>query len=307
MKKNIAITVFIALIISSLSGLISSAMALVSGVLFTLIFGKYFERFTGTVIKYLLKISIVGLGFGMFLDETLQTGKEGLLLTILSITTTLCLGFLMTRLLKLDTKLGHLVSSGTSICGGSAIAAISAVIQAKPKTISMALGVVFFLNAVALFIFPPIGHFFDLTQHQFGLWAAIAIHDTSSVVGAALDYGPKALKIATTVKLARTLWIIPVSFLSMLFFKTTNGKVKIPWFIFLFILAIISNSYFQLPELLTTSITTLSKRLLVVTLFLVGTSLSLKDLKEAGVKPFLLAVSLWIFIAVGSLIFILQS
>lgn len=304
-KDKVVLIIFILLLFLSLSGIIKSALALVLGFLFTLFFGKRYEILTSKAIKHLLKISIVGLGFGMFLNETIQTGKEGFLLTLLSISITLVLGYFLTKMLKLDKKLGFLISSGTSICGGSAIAATSAVIKANPKIISVALGVVFFLNAVALFIFPSIGHFFDLTQQEFGLWAAIAIHDTSSVVGAALDYGQEALKVATTVKLARTLWIIPVSILAMFLFKSKNSKIKIPWFILLFILAILINTYFNLPEGLTSGITTISKRLLVATLFLVGTGLSIKDIRETGAKPFILGVSLWVSISIFSLVFIL--
>src|SRR5699024_9330039 len=150
----------------------------------------------------------------MYIDETLKIGKEGFSITLLTIVITLALGWLLTKVLKLDLQLGYLISSGTSICGGSAIAAVSSVITAPTKLISIALGVVFFLNSIALFIFPGLGHFFGLNQHEFGLWAAIAIHDTSSVVGAALDYGEEALQVATTVKLSRTLWIIPVSLVS---------------------------------------------------------------------------------------------
>lgn len=306
MKKNVTTIGFVLLILLCLSGFISSAVALVLGFLFTLFFGKHFQRFTGKVIQYLLKISVVGLGFGMFLMETLKTGKEGLTLTVLTIAATLIMGFFLTKLLKIDTKLGHLISSGTSICGGSAIAAVSPVIKANPKVISVALGVVFFLNALALFIFPSIGHFFHMTQHEFGLWAAVAIHDTSSVVGAALDYGQEALRVATTVKLARTLWIIPVSLLSMLLFKSKDGKIKIPWFILLFIGTILLNSYLDLPEALTSGITTVSKRFLIVTLFLVGSTLSIKDIKQTGFKPFVLGVSLWVFISISALIFILN-
>lgn len=306
-QRTIALILFIMLILLGLSGWINSATALVLGFAFTLVFGKQFEQFTSQTVKRLLKISIVGLGFGMFLEETLQTGKDGFLITFLSIVLTLVIGFFLTKVLKLDKKLGYLISSGTSICGGSAIAATSAVIKANPKIISVALGVVFFLNAIALFIFPGIGHFFNLSQYDFGLWAAIAIHDTSSVVGAALDYGEEALKVATTVKLARTLWIIPVAILSMFLFKEKDSKIKIPWFILFFILAILINTYINLPETLTSTITTLAKRLLVVTLFLVGTSLSFKDLKETGWKPFILGVSLWVCISIFALVFILNT
>lgn len=307
MKDRRLITgIFILLIALCLSGFISSPVALILGFVFTLFAGHAFQNFTHKGIQYLLKISVVGLGFGMFLMETLKTGKEGLNLTILTIATTLILGWFLTKLLKIDTRLGHLISSGTSICGGSAIAAVSPVINANPKTISVSLGVVFLLNSVALFIFPGIGHFFDMSQHQFGLWAAVAIHDTSSVVGAALEYGEEALRVATTVKLARTLWIIPVSLLSMFLFKSKDGKIKIPWFILFFIIAILLNSYLNLPAVLTQSITGISKRLLIVCLFLVGTTLSIKDIRQTGFKPFLLGISLWIFISVGSLFFILN-
>lgn len=303
MKK----VLFVLCIALCLSGYLSSPFALILGFVFTLIFGNVFEELKHLGIQYLLKISVVGLGFGMFFLETLKTGREGLLLTVLSITATLSLGWILTRVLKIDLKLGHLISTGTSICGGSAIAAVAPVIQAKPKTISVALGVVFLLNAIALFVFPSVGHFFDLTQKQFGLWSAIAIHDTSSVVGAALTYGDEALRVATTVKLARTLWIIPVSILSMFLFKTKNGKIKIPWFILFFIMAILLNSYLSLPDLLTNSITTLSKRLLIVTLFLVGTTLSISEIKETGFKPFALGTILWVFISISSLVFVLNT
>src|SRR5690625_2788400 len=306
-NKNLTLAVFILLLLISLRGIISSAVAMILGFLFTLIFGINYVNLTSKTLKYLLKISIVGLGFGMFLEEALQTSQESLSLTFLSIVLTLVLGYFITKLLKLDFKLGYLISSGTSICGGSAIAATSAVIKAPAKIISIALGVVFFLNAVALFIFPSIGHFFGLSQHDFGLWAAIAIHDTSSVVGTALDYGEEALKIATTVKLARTLWIIPIAILSMFFFKSKDEKIKIPWFILFFILAILSNTYFNIPEFITSKITTVSKQMLMATLFLVGTSLSVKDIKETGIKPFVLGVSLWICISIFSLVFILNS
>ena len=306
MKANKTKTgIFIVLIAVCFSGLISGAIALVLGFLFTVFAGQLFPNFTHKSIQFLLKISVVGLGFGMYITETLQIGKEGLNITLFTIAATLILGWLLAKILKIDVRLGHLISSGTSICGGSAIAAISPVINAKPKTISVSLGVVFLLNSVALFIFPGVGHFFNMSQHQFGLWTAIAIHDTSSVVGAALAYGEEALRVATTVKLARTLWIIPVSLISMFLFKTKDGKIKIPMFILFFILAILINSYLNLPNELTQSITGISKRLLVACLFLVGTTLSLKDIKQTGFRPFVLGISLWVFISISSLLVIL--
>ncbi|WP_194852300.1 YeiH family protein [Nonlabens antarcticus] len=308
MKSNSIIKLLFVLgVLLCLSGLISSPLALLLGFISTLIFGQPFEKYTHLVIKWLLKISVVGLGFGMFINETLKTGMDGLALTIFTIVITLVVGWLLTKLLKLDKHLGHLISSGTAICGGSAIAAVAPVIRANPKTISVSLGVVFLLNSVALFVFPPLGHALGMSQHQFGLWAAVAIHDTSSVVGAALNYGDEALRVATTVKLSRTLWIIPLSILSMFMFKSTDGKIKIPWFILLFIAAILLNSYLDLPDVLTTSITTIAKRFLIVTLFLVGSTLSISDLKKTGVKPFILGVSLWLIISVSSLWFIMNE
>lgn len=306
MKKPFLFKIlFVLLILISLSGYISSPVALLMGFVFTLLFNQHCLQFTQVAIQYALKISIIGLGFSMFLTETIQTGKDGLTLTILTIIATLLLGWGLTRVLKIDLKLGYLISSGTSICGGSAIAAVAPVIRAKPEMISIALGVVFLLNSIALIIFPWLGHLFELSQYQFGMWAAVAIHDTSSVVGAALTYGEEALRIATTVKLARALWIIPISLISMLLFKSKSGKIKIPWFIVLFLIAILINSYYELPQMLTFAIATASKRLLIATLFLVGTTLSIKDLRETGVKPLLLGIGLWIAISAFSLVYIL--
>ena len=306
MKDIFSKTVYFVIIIIALFGFINSPTALILGFIYTIIFNNPFKTYSHKAIHYFLKISVVGLGFGMFIKETLQTGKEGLSLTIYSIVLTVSLGLLLTRLLKLDLKLGHLITSGTAICGGSAIAAISPVIKAKSKTISIALGIVFLLNSIALFVFPAVGHFLNLTQEQFGLWCAIAIHDTSSVVGAALGYGEEALRIATTVKLSRTLWIIPLSIFSMFLFKTKGEKIKIPYFIVFFIIAIIINSYHILPKPTTHFIVTMSKRLLIITLFLVGSTISIKDLKSTGIKPIVLALALWIFISIFSLIYILN-
>nr|WP_299034030.1 putative sulfate exporter family transporter [uncultured Tenacibaculum sp.] len=306
MKDMFSKAIYFLIIIISLLGIINSPTALLLGFMYTIVFNNPFKQYSHKAIHYFLKISVVGLGFGMFIKETLETSKEGLSLTLYSILLTVTLGLLLTRLLKLDLKLGHLITSGTAICGGSAIAAISPVIKAKSKTISIALGIVFLLNSIALFVFPAIGHFLNLTQEQFGLWCAIAIHDTSSVVGAALGYGDEALRIATTVKLSRTLWIIPLSIFSMFLFKTKGERIKIPYFIVLFVIAIIINSYHILPETATNFIVLMAKRLLIITLFLVGSTISVKDLKSTGMKPILLALTLWIFISIFSLIYILS-
>ncbi|MCI2227694.1 putative sulfate exporter family transporter [Polaribacter sp. MSW13] len=306
MKDISSKTIYFLIVAIALLGFINSPTALILGFAYAIIFNNPFKEYSHKAIHYFLKISVVGLGFGMFIKETLETSKEGLTLTIYSIILTVTIGLLLTRLFKIDVKLGHLITSGTAICGGSAIAAISPVIKAKSKTISIALGIVFLLNSIALFVFPAVGHFLHLTQEQFGLWCAIAIHDTSSVVGAALGYGEEALRIATTVKLSRTLWIIPLSIFSMFLFKTKGERIKIPYFIFLFMLAIIINSYHILPEATTNFIVLMSKRLLLLTLFLVGSTISIKDLKSTGTKPIILALTLWVCISIFSLVYILN-
>ncbi len=280
-------------------------MALVGGLVFASTLDHPFIKYNKLWINWMLKIAVVGLGFGMNLVETLNAGKNGLLLTVTSIAFVLIGGYLLYKLLKIDRNTGHLISSGTAICGGSAIAAIAPLIKANEKQISIALGVVFLLNSLALLVFPPVGTFFNLTQHQFGLWSAIAIHDTSSVVGAALTYGDEALKVATTVKLARVLWIIPLSLLTVIMFKGENNKVKIPWFIVLFVVVIVINSYWPFSGLLSHWIPFLSKKLLVLTLFLVGSGLSIKRIKEAGWQPLVFGSTLWLGVSILSLSFIL--
>ncbi|MDN3620511.1 putative sulfate exporter family transporter [Polaribacter undariae] len=304
MKTTFLKIIFFLIIIFALFSPMNSPTALLLGFVFAILFKNPFKSKSYKAIHILLKVAVVGLGFGMLLKETLATSKQAFSLTFFSIFLTVSMGLLLTKLLKLDKKLGHLITSGTSICGGSAIAAISPVIKANSKTISVALGLVFLLNSIALFVFPAIGHFLQLSQEQFGMWCAIAIHDTSSVVGAALSYGDEALRIATTVKLSRTLWIIPLAILSMFIFKTKGEKISIPYFILLFVVAIFINSYHLIPTEITSEIVFYSKRTLVVTLFLVGSTISIKDLKSTGIKPIVLAVSLWIFISIFSLIYI---
>ncbi|TXD46401.1 YeiH family protein [Polaribacter sp. IC073] len=306
MKSTVTKIIFFLIAIIVLFSSINSATALIVGFIFALIFKNPFKSSSHKAIHHFLKIAVVGLGFGMLIKETLATSKQGFSLTFFSIILTISLGLLLTKLFQLDKKLGYLITSGTAICGGSAIAAISPVIKANNKSISTALGIVFLLNSIALFVFPAVGHLLHLSQEQFGLWCAIAIHDTSSVVGAALSYGEEALRIATTVKLSRTLWIIPLSVFSVFLFKTKGEKIKIPYFILLFIVAIFINSYHLLPTLITSEIVCYSKRLLILTLFLVGSTISITDLKSTGIKPILLALCLWIFISVFSLIYIVS-
>lgn len=275
------------------------------GVLLVNVFGNPFVEFNNKAITFLLQFSVVGLGFGMNASSAFSAGKEGFLLTVFSIFSTLILGFLLGKWLKTEKKTSHLISCGTAICGGSAIAAISPVIKSNENQTSIALGVIFILNSLALFVFPFIGHQLDLSQKDFGLWCAIAIHDTSSVVGATNKYGAEALQIATTVKLARALWIIPISLITAFVFKNKNSKIKIPYFIGLFILAMLLNSYVPTISIFAPHIVSISKIGLTITLFLIGATLNFTTLKAVGVKPLLQGIFLWIFIAVLALLAIL--
>ena len=297
---------FIAVLAVCATPWINSPMALVGGFVFVYFLGHPYASYTHKATSWLLKIAIVGLGFGMNLQSALNAGKEGFTLTVASIVLILLLGFIMSKVFKINRKTAHLISSGTAICGGSAIAAVGPTLNASEKEMSIALGIVFLLNAVALLVFPPIGHFLDMSEYQFGLWSAIAIHDTSSVVGAAATFGDSALHTATTVKLARALWIIPLALFTAILFKSDQKKVKIPWFIGLFFLAIVANTYLEIPLTLTGGITVTSKALLVITLFLIGSSLTVEKIKSVGWKPLLLGLFLWFFISVSSLLVILQ-
>lgn len=294
---------FIALLI--VSAFCSPAIALFAGIAYALVFGNAYLVFSKTVSKYLLQAAVVGLGFGMNLHQSLEAGREGMLFTIVSVTGIMVFGYFIGRWMKVSPRLTHLVSSGTAICGGSAIAAVAPVIGADENETSLSLAVVFTLNAVALFVFPPIGHVLGLTQEQFGLWSAIAIHDTSSVVGAAAIFGPEALAVATTVKLTRALWIIPLSLISMFSFRENGSRrIHIPWFICLFIIAMVLNTYLTIPEPVLRCISVASHKMLSVTLFLIGSSLSVGAIKSVGAKPVLLGVTLWILISITSLLIV---
>ncbi|MCE4063787.1 putative sulfate exporter family transporter [Chryseobacterium gleum] len=297
---------FIVLAVLCLTPFISSPIALALGFALAVFMGNPFEKHLHQYIHLLLQISIVGLGFGLKLDEALNAGKTGLMLTIVSIVTVMVLGYFLGKIFKLERPLSYLLSAGTAICGGSAIAAVSPIIKPSTKQISLALAIVFTLNSIALFVYPAIGHLLNLSQEQFGLWCAVGIHDTSSVVGAASKYGDEALKIATTVKLARALWIIPVSLITMFIFKSKGTKIKIPWFIGYFIIAILLNTYFPVLDRFSSSITILAKSGLNLTLFFIGSTLSLQTLKSIGLKPLLTAVLLWITISAGSLLYIIR-
>ena len=287
--------------------LITPAVALFIGLMFALCFGCPFPKFNKKGSKFLLQASVVGLGFGMNVVESLKSGSEGMMFTIVSVIGVMVLGSLIGYWLHLNRKTSYLIASGTAICGGSAIAAVGPVLKANSEEMAVSLGVIFILNAIALFIFPPIGHFFDMSQQQFGTWAAIAIHDTSSVVGAGEAYGPQALQVATLIKLTRALWIIPLALVTMMIFREKGSKISIPWFIFLFVIAMIINTYCGLPTALTTTIVWLAKKGLVLTLFFIGASLSLKTIKSVGTTPLILAVALWIIIGVSSFIVVMYT
>ncbi len=298
--------VFMVLAALCLSPLVSSPIALALGFALTIFIGNPFEKHLHQYIHLLLQISIVGLGFGLKLDEALHAGKTGLTLTVISIVTVMVFGYFLGKVFRLERPLSYLLSAGTAICGGSAIAAVTPIIKPDTKQISLALAIVFTLNSIALFIYPAIGHLLNLSQEQFGLWCAVGIHDTSSVVGAAGKYGDEALKIATTVKLARALWIIPVSVITMFIFKTKDSKIKIPWFIGYFIIAILLNTYFPFFDRFSDFITVSAKSGLNLTLFFIGSTLSIRTLKTIGFKPLFTAVLLWGIISIGSLLYILH-
>lgn len=284
---------------------VSPAVALFMGIAIALTIGAPYAKSNKKVSKYLLQAAVVGLGFGMNLHSALAAGKEGMLFTIVSVVGVMIVGVVLGRVLKVNPKNAYLISSGTAICGGSAIAAVAPIIDADDNDTSLALATIFILNAVALFIFPPIGQALDLTQQQFGTWAAIAIHDTSSVVGAGAAYGEEALQVATTIKLTRALWIFPLALVSILLFRSRGKKVAIPWFIFLFIVAMVANTYLSIPQDITRTIVVLSKKALSVTLFLIGCGLSLGAIKKVGAKPLILGVVLWAVISVTTLLVVL--
>ena len=300
--------IFIVLFVCCLLPFVTPAIALFAGLAFALTAGQPYPKFSKKTSKYLLQFSVVGLGFGMNLYASLQSGREGMLFTIVSVFAVLALGMWLGKRLLIDRKTSYLIAAGTAICGGSAIAAVGPVVKADDNQMSMSLGTIFILNAIALFIFPLIGHLLGLTQEQFGLWAAIAIHDTSSVVGAGAAYGETALEIATMVKLTRALWIIPITILTMFLFKQKGAKITIPWFILFFILAMVANTFLSLPEALTRSVVWAAKQGLTLTLFLIGAGLSRQVIRQVGIRPMVQGVLLWIFIGAISLgVILLES
>lgn len=293
----------------------SAPVALVIGLMVAFVLGNPFIEMNKKVTTLLLQISVVCLGFNMNFEHALKAGKEGFFFTVGTIGITLLAGYFIGKILKIDKNISMLISNGTAICGGSAIAAIGPIIKANAQQMSVALGTIFILNSIALLIFPGLGHFFQLSDQQFGTWCAIAIHDTSSVVGAASKYSKEALEVATTIKLERALWIIPLSLITA-YFQKSAGKIKIPYFIFYFILAILISTYLPLalPSLgnkiggntLFYWAFLFGRKGLVITLFLIGSGLSINAIKQVGWQPILQGVLLWLIIGSVSLLVIKQ-
>lgn len=293
--------------LAGFSSWVTPPVALFLGLIFALLCGQAYPKFNKKVSKKLLQYSVIGLGFGMNLHASLASGKEGMIFTIISVIGTMVIGMLIGRkVLKMNRDTAYLISSGTAICGGSAIAAVGPVIKAKESDMSVALATIFILNAIALFIFPVLGEWMGLTQQQFGTWAAIAIHDTSSVVGAGAAYGEEALQVATTIKLTRALWIIPLALITSVIFKNESKKISIPWFILWFVVAILINTYLlDSAPMVGKIISGIARKGLIITMFFIGASLSTDVLKAVGIKPLIQGVLLWIVISVSSLLYIL--
>ena len=290
-----------------LSTWVTPPVVLFIGLVFALLCGQAYPTFNKNISKKLLQYSVIGLGFGMNLQASLASGKEGMFFTIISVIGTLLIGmFIGCKVLKLNRNTSYLISSGTAICGGSAIAAVGPIIKAKDTDMSMALATVFILNAIGLFLFPALGHWLGLSQQEFGTWAAIAIHDTSSVVGAGAAYGEEALQVATTIKLTRALWIIPLALVTSVIFRSDGKKITIPWFILFFIVAMLINTYLltDYPEV-GKFIADIARKGLIITMFFIGASLSVDVIKSVGIRPLLQGILLWIIISAASLAYIL--
>jgi uncharacterized integral membrane protein (TIGR00698 family) len=295
-SKNIF---FIGLILAA-SGLVSPPVALAGGLIYGFSFLHPFHVEAKKLSKLLLQASVVGLGFGMDLEQVMQAGRSGFIYTAGSISIALVLGWGLGRFLQVKQRVSYLISTGTAICGGSAIAAIAPITNASQEEIAVSLGTIFVLNSVALLTFPEIGTVLHMTQTQFGLWSALAIHDVSSVVGATATYGAVALTVGTTVKLARALWIVPLSIGTAMANKS-KARIQWPWFILFFCLATVLNTYVHFFRPAYPVLKHLGNIGLTVTLYLIGTGLSMKTLREVGVRPFVQGILLWLFVALGSL------
>lgn len=278
-------------------------MALLLGVIFGLSFIHPFPSESRKAARWLLQLSVVGLGFAMDLAQVLKAGRTGFVYTLLGIAFALGIGFVLGRILGVGRNPSYLISVGTAICGGSAIAAVGPVIEASDEEMSVSIGTVFLLNAAGLFLFPALGHRLLLTEPQFGLWAALAIHDTSSVVGAGAKYGALALVIATTVKLARALWIVPLTLATAAYRGRTQTARAIawPWFILFFLLAAVMNSYLPAGAAIYPWLARAGRTGLTITLFLIGTGMTRASLKRVGVRPLAQGIALWVIVALVSL------
>ena len=282
-------------------------MALTAGILFGLVTGNPFSQTTSSLSKRLLQLSVIGLGFGIDLPTVLKTGSHAFVYTAISISLTMLLGMSLRRLLATPPRLAMLISFGTAICGGSAIAAMAPVLEAEPEETGMALATVFTLNALGLVLFPPLGHLLGMTEPQFGIWAALAIHDTSSVVGATAAFGATALAIGTTVKLARALWILPCAFGTALI-RRCDAKAPFPYFIIGFLGAAATRSFLPITALpLLNLLAAVARQSLVVTLLLIGAGLTRAVIAKTGAKPLILAILIWIVVATASAAAILSG
>ncbi|MGA7909227.1 MAG: putative sulfate exporter family transporter [Candidatus Sulfotelmatobacter sp.] len=292
--------VFLLCLLISASGFVSPPVALAVGLVFGLLFPHPYGAETKKLSKWLLQASVVGLGFGMNLHQIVRAGRSGFAYTVLGISFALAAGMGLGALLSVQKIPAFLISTGTAICGGSAIAAVGPITHASDEEMAVSLGTVFVLNSVALLVFPSIGAALKLTQSQFGLWAALAIHDTSSVVGAAAKYGTTALAVATTVKLARALWIVPLALATALA-RHAKAKIPVPWFIGFFCLAAVCNTYLAGGASAYGIVVKVAKVGLTATLFLIGSGISVGTLKTVGHKPLVLGIVLWLLVSVGSL------
>jgi uncharacterized integral membrane protein (TIGR00698 family) len=296
----LARVIFLLGLLVSASGFVSPPIALTMGLLFGLSLRHPYGGASKKFSKFLLQASVVGLGFGMNLQQVIRAGRSGFVYTMLGISFALLVGMALGALLSVKRVPAFLISTGTAICGGSAIAAVGPITQASDEEMAVALGTVFVLNSVALLVFPAIGAMLKLTQTQFGLWAALAIHDTSSVVGAAAKYGIQALAIATTVKLARALWIVPLSVATAVV-RGAKAKIQWPWFIGLFCLAAVCNTYLPAGAHAYSLAVRVAKVGLTATLFLIGSGISVATIKRVGHRPLLQGIILWMLVSVGSL------
>lgn len=294
---------FVGLILAA-SGLVSPSLALLGGLVYGLAIAHPFHVESKSLARFLLQASIVALGFGMNLHEVVRAGRSGFFYTALSITAAMLLGLGLGYLMHVGKKASFLISAGTAICGGSAIAAVGPIAEASGEEMAVSLGTVFILNSVALLLFPMIGFAFHMTQTQFGIWSALAIHDTSSVVGATAKYGPTALAVGTTVKLARALWIVPLSMVSAVILKS-KARMQWPWFILFFCLAAMLNTLVPAFNPAFAVLSHLGRIGLNVTLFLIGTGLNKETLKKVGVRPLLQGLTLWVIVGTGTLTLIL--